>query len=60
MVLLICYEKTSDFDLDQAIEIVAMAISAIAPRPQCHQPARDHAAQRAAIRKGKIAASSEI
>jgi len=60
MVLLICYEKTSDFDLDQAIEIVAMAIFAIAPRPQCHQPARDHAAQRAAIRKDKIAASSEI
>jgi len=43
MILLICYEKTSDFDLDQAIEIVAMAIFAIAPRPQCHQPARDHA-----------------
>jgi hypothetical protein len=26
MVLLICYERTSDFDLGQAIEVVAMAI----------------------------------
>ena len=43
MVLLICYEKASDFDLDQAIEIVAMAIFALSPRPKCHQPERDHA-----------------
>jgi hypothetical protein len=54
MVLLICYEKTADFDLDQAIGVVVKAIFALAPRPKCHPLERDHAAQRPRLVKARL------